>query len=99
MRRVGYWWAARLPAVPGGSFYIGSGGIVQGVASSGLNTVRLGSALIGAKDSWASSLPMSLNGTTTFQAADAANTPHDITLSGTLVDFGSLVKTGGGNLI
>jgi fibronectin-binding autotransporter adhesin len=83
----------------GGSLYIGSGGIVQGTASAGLNTVRLGSALIGAKDSWTSSLPISLNGTTIFHAEDAVNTPHDITLGGTLADFGALVKTGGGNLI
>jgi hypothetical protein len=30
-----------------------------------------------------------LNGNTTFHAADAANAPHDITLSGVLADFGS----------
>jgi autotransporter-associated beta strand protein len=90
--------ATSLLNVAGGSLYIGSGGLVQSLTSSGTTAVRFGSALIGAKDSWSSSLPASLLGLTTFHAADALNAPHDITLSGALSDLGSLEKTGGGTL-
>ncbi|MHA3775160.1 beta strand repeat-containing protein [Verrucomicrobiota bacterium sgz303538] len=90
--------ASSVLNVSGGALYVGSGGIVQGASSVGTTAVRFGNAVVGAKDSWSSSMPVTLNGITTFQAADAANAPHDITLSGTLTDFGSVVKTGGGTL-
>jgi autotransporter-associated beta strand protein len=41
---------------------------------------------------------MTLVGATSFQAADASGTAHDITLNGTLSGVGNLVKTGGGML-
>lgn len=85
-------------SVTGGSLFVGSGGIVLGATNAGTSTVRFGEAVIGARDNWSSSLPVTLSGIATLQAADAANVARDITLSGTLSDFGSVLKTGDGTL-
>lgn len=90
--------ATSVLSVTGGSLFVGSGGIVLGATNAGTSTVRFGDAIIGARDNWSSSLPVTLSGTATLQAADAANLARDITLSGTLSDFGSVLKTGGGTL-
>jgi fibronectin-binding autotransporter adhesin len=41
---------------------------------------------------------ITLNGTTTFQAADSLNVSHNITINSPLVGGGALIKTGGGTL-
>ena len=64
--------ATSVLSVSGGSLYVGSGGIVQGAASAGAIAARMGTATVGAKSNWTSSLPISLTGSTTFRAADAA---------------------------
>jgi autotransporter-associated beta strand protein len=85
--------------VSGGTLYIGSGGIVGNNNSGvGILDVQLGTATLGAKASWNTSLGATLNGTTTIKAADAADAPFDIGISGVLVGTGGLDKTGGGKL-
>ena len=80
----------------GGSLYLGSGGIVQN--SAVLATIKLASGILGAKDTWASTLDMQVNGGITVQAVDEANAAHDITLGGALSGAGTLTKTGLGKL-
>ncbi|HEX8144064.1 MAG TPA: Ig-like domain-containing protein, partial [Pyrinomonadaceae bacterium] len=86
--------------VNGGSLYIGSGGIVK-KGTSGLTTaINLTSGTLGASADWASTLPMTLTASNniTIKAADAANLPQDITLSGVLSGTGRFTKTGAGTL-
>jgi len=83
----------------GGSIYLGAGGIVSGSnAPTYTETITLGSGTVGALANWASSLPMTLSGTMTFQAADGNNNPFNITLNGVLSGSAVLNKTGGGTL-
>lgn len=86
--------------VNAGSLYIGAGGIVTN-ANGGTSTldVQLGGGLLGAKASWASSAPVSLNSATvTIKAADAADVANDIALSGVVSGTGGFTKTGAGAL-
>jgi len=83
----------------GGSIYLGAGGIVSGSnAPTYTETITLGSGTLGALANWSSSLPMTLSGTMTFQAADGNNNPFNITLNGVLSGSAKLNKTGGGTL-
>jgi autotransporter-associated beta strand protein len=83
----------------GGTLYLGSGGIVAAnAAPTYTNTVKLGTATVGAQANWSSSLPMALSGTTTFQAADVNSNSFNITLNGVLSGSAVLNKTGGGIL-
>jgi autotransporter-associated beta strand protein len=81
----------------GGTLYVGSGGIVQ-VSPNALPAITLNGGLMGATANWSSSLPMTLAGTTTFQAADGSGVAHNISLGGVLSGSGGLTKTGGGVL-
>ena len=83
----------------GGTVYLGGGGLVFNAGSShiGHNLAFTGGTL-GAKASWSSSAPLNIANTVTFKAADLANTPFNITLTGTITNNGSLTKTGGGVL-
>ncbi len=83
----------------GGTVYLGSGGLVlnSGFGHIGRNLALSGGTL-GAKASWSSSAPISIANTVTFKAADSANTPFDIALTGSITNTGSLTKTGGGTL-
>ena len=83
----------------GGTVYLGSGGLVFNAGSShiGHNLAFTGGTL-GAKANWSSSAPLNIANTVTFKAADSANTPFNITLTGNITNSGSLTKTGGGVL-
>ena len=83
----------------GGTLYVGSGGIVSGNASPAYtNKITLGAGIVGATGNWSSSLPMTLSGNTTFQAADASSNAWNIELDGVLSGTGALNKTGNGTL-
>ncbi len=85
--------------VSGGTLYVGAGGIVgNNNAGTGILSVQLGNATLGAKASWGTLLGATLNGTTTIKAADAADAPFDIAISGVLGGTGGFNKTGGGKL-
>lgn len=85
--------------VSGGTLYVGAGGIVgNNNASTGILSVQLGNATLGAKASWSTLLGATLNGTTIIKAADAADAPFDIAISGVLGGTGGFAKTGGGKL-
>lgn len=91
-------------AVTDGTLYLGSGGIAQDpLADSYTSEVALGggpndSGTLAAKAAWSTDLPVTTTGSFTLQAADAANTPFDITLNGPVSGTGSLAKTGEGTV-
>jgi autotransporter-associated beta strand protein len=84
----------------GGTVYLGSVGL-QGKLTSSTDsvTVNLNGGTLGATASWtgAPNMTLAANGVT-FQAGDAANSPHDISLVGLLTGNGTLTKTGAGKL-
>ena len=85
--------------VSGGELYVGSGGMVIGTTEPGfVATLRLSGGTLGAKADWSTSIPVATSNSFTVKAADAANAPHDITLSGAVTGTGGLVKEGGGSL-
>ncbi len=85
-------------SLTGSSLYVGSGGMAQVSTGAGfVSTVNLTGGTLGAGADWSSTMNMTL-GAATIKAADAANAPHTITLSG-ILSGGSLTKTGNGNLI
>jgi autotransporter-associated beta strand protein len=90
----------------GGSLYVGLQGIIRASAAVDLAVaIQLQGGIIGASDTWSSSLNMQL-GTTgggpVFQAASSGGVSKNITLSGVLSDddgAGTLIKTGSGTLV
>lgn len=97
--------AANL-TLSGGSLFIGAQGITRGTGATDLPTaIKLQGGILGASDTWSSSLDMKL-GTTggglTIQAATSGGVSKDITLSGILSDDtsvnGTLTKTGIGTV-
>jgi autotransporter-associated beta strand protein len=83
--------------VTGGTLYLGGVGLVVNSPSAS-DYAQFGTATVGANTNWSSTAPVTLAGTTTFQAADASSVAHNIALNGTLSGTGNLVKTGGGTL-
>jgi autotransporter-associated beta strand protein len=86
--------------INGGALYLGSGGIVKNGSAGLVTNLNFGSGLLGAKEAWSTSLPITLpaNGNISIKAADAANIARDITLEGALSGEGGFSKTGGGRL-
>jgi autotransporter-associated beta strand protein len=78
----------------------GAGGIVNRNPALPAN-IKLSGGTVGANANWSSSLNMTLgttNGNVTFKAANAADLPFDISLSGSLSGAGGITKTGAGKL-
>ncbi len=78
----------------------GAGGIVNRNPARPA-TINLSGGTVGASANWSSSLDMTLgttNGNLTFKAANAADLPFNITLSGSLSGAGGFTKTGAGIL-
>lgn len=87
-----------LVNVSGGTLYVGSEGVVLGSTGTYTSEVRLSGGTLGAKAAWGTSLPVSITASSIVKAADASDTAHDITLSGSVTGGGSLIKEGGGTL-
>jgi autotransporter-associated beta strand protein len=85
----------------GGTLYLGAGGIVSGNATPTYSsTISAGNATLGAVANWSSSLPISLLGPTTLQAADSLGNAHNFTLGGAIGGAsGSLIKSGAGEVL
>ncbi|HWA27178.1 MAG TPA: MBG domain-containing protein, partial [Lacunisphaera sp.] len=86
--------------VNGGTLYLGSGGLVRNGTGAFASTVNLQSGTLGAKANWSTThaLVLPSGGNIQIKAADAANAPFDITLSGPITGAGGLTKTGAGTL-
>jgi autotransporter-associated beta strand protein len=82
-----------------GALYVGTGGMVLGSSNPAfVATLKLSGGTLGAKGDWATSLPVVTANSFEVKAADATNTPFNITFSGPVTGTGSLEKTGGGTL-
>ncbi|MCW1921485.1 autotransporter-associated beta strand repeat-containing protein [Luteolibacter arcticus] len=81
----------------GGTLYLGAGGMVQD-APAFTSSLHLTTGTLGATADWSTGLATTLDGSIIVKAADAADVPHNIVLSGTVTGTGSLGKQGGGTL-
>ncbi len=86
--------------VNGGTLYLGSGGIVRNGIAPFVTNLNFSSGTVGAKASWTTALNVNLpsGGNIAFKAADAANNPFNITLTGVVGGAGGFTKTGTGTL-
>jgi autotransporter-associated beta strand protein len=82
-----------------GTLYLGSGSF-QKVSPNVVAEIRLGGGTLAASADWSTALPISLGGTavSAIKAANAADLPFNITLTGALTGTGSLNKQGAGTL-
>ncbi|MET0650461.1 MAG: Ig-like domain-containing protein, partial [Pyrinomonadaceae bacterium] len=87
--------------INGGALYMGGGGIVKKGTSGLATSINLTSGTLGAAEDWSTSLPLTLTSGNSIQlkAADIANLPQTITLSGVLSGAGGITKTGAGTLV
>ncbi|HEX8685449.1 MAG TPA: HYR domain-containing protein, partial [Pyrinomonadaceae bacterium] len=85
-------------ALSGGSLYMGGGGIVKKGTSGLVTVINLSGGTLGAAEDWGTSHPLALTNNVIIKAADAANLPQGITLSGVLSGTGGFTKTGAGVL-
>ncbi len=85
----------------GGNLYLGAGGLTT-IATTSTKVITLQTGTLGAKASWSSSLAMATSASAadsvTIKAANEANAPFDIALTGAISGAGNIVKTGGGTL-
>ncbi len=81
-----------------GTLYLGASGF--NILNSGTYSVNLlDLGVLGATADWIGNVNISApSGTATFNAADANNLAHNITLSGAISGGGSITKSGGGTL-
>lgn len=84
----------------GGTVYLGTIGLVTNTAGASMTaSLTLNGGTFGAKTAWASAANLPLSGPLTFNAADVANTAHNITLNGAVSGgSGAVIKTGAGIL-
>jgi autotransporter-associated beta strand protein len=85
--------------ISSGALYMGSGGF-QKVSPNNASEIRLAGGTLGAKADWGTAMPINVTGTgnSTLKAADAADSPFNITLTGALTGTGGLIKQGGGTV-
>jgi len=88
---------SKLTLGTGATLYLGGVGLVINQPSA-IVYASLGTATVGAITNWTSSAPITLTGAIIFQAADALNVGHGISLGGILSGSGGLTKTGAGAL-
>jgi autotransporter-associated beta strand protein len=81
-----------------GTLYLGASGF--NVLNSGTYSVNLlDQGILGATTDWSGNVNMIVpSGTFTFKAADANNSPNDITLTGVISGAGNITKSGNGSL-
>jgi rhamnogalacturonan endolyase len=86
--------------VNGGALYLGSGAFVKNGTAAFTSAINLQSGILGAKADWSTAQPLTLpaGGNIALKAADAADLPHDIALSGAISGAGGFTKTGLGTL-
>jgi autotransporter-associated beta strand protein len=84
----------------GGALYLGAGGIVRNGTGTFAANLNFGSGTLGAAAPWGTAVGITLpaGGTVTLKAADAADVPRDIALSGVVAGAGGFTKTGAGAL-
>lgn len=80
------------------TLYLGAGGIVQTQTTGYTSSITFNNGTVGALADWSTTVPATIGTSVTFQAADASNVAHNISLGGVLSGSGALVKTGGGVL-
>jgi hypothetical protein len=87
-----------LTVATGATLYLGSVGLVANEPTGSVVSISLGTATVGAIAPWSTSAPISLTGTTTFQAADSNGNAQSITMSAVLSGSGGLAVSGAGSV-